>query len=179
MPGQILLLTGGRGVGKSTVCFDAVTQARGLGYTCRGLVTLRCGIDDRTVLSVENGATRPLTAAHHVDNGVVLGRYRFDPATLAWGSAVLSRSTPCDLFIIDELGPLELIRGEGWVGALNVLRRGEFRLALVVVRPALVARVRSRLNGRLKTLRVTPENRDDVPGKILNALEDLDRLATL
>ena len=39
---------------------------------------------------------------------------------------------------MDEIGPLELDRGRGWVNALDVLCAGQFGLAVVVVRPSLV-----------------------------------------
>ena len=45
---------------------------------------------------------------------------------------------PCDLFIVDELGPLELIRAEGWVNALETLRQPTYRVGVVVIRPELV-----------------------------------------
>jgi hypothetical protein len=51
---------------------------------------------------------------------------------------VLSAATPCDLLIVDELGPLELVGGHGWVHALDVLRKGDFGAALVVCRPSLL-----------------------------------------
>ena len=40
--------------------------------------------------------------------------------------------------LVDELGPLELVRGEGWQAALETLAQGGYRLALVVVRPELL-----------------------------------------
>ena len=44
---------------------------------------------------------------------------------------------------MDEIGPLEMDRGEGWTNALEVLRLGEYRLAVAVVRPSLVDAVRA------------------------------------
>jgi nucleoside-triphosphatase THEP1 len=170
--GRVLLLTGARGAGKSTVCSKVVTLARARGYVCRGVITRRSGPDERTVIRVRDGVARPLTVAPQVGASVVQGRYHFDPRTLAWGREILRQATPCDLFVVDELGPLELIRGQGWAPALDVLREGEYRLAVVVVRPALVGRVRRRLDGELAALSVTPANRDDLPHEILSALED-------
>ena len=65
-------------------------------------------------------------------------RYRFDADVMAWGAASLDAACPCDLLIVDEIGPLELERRQGWVNALNVLREGQFDLAVVVVRPSLI-----------------------------------------
>ena len=70
-----------------------------------------------------------------------MGPHRFDPAAVAWGVALLDAACPCDILIIDEIGPLEMDRGEGWANALEVLRRGRYRLAVAAVRPSLVDRV--------------------------------------
>lgn len=43
-----------------------------------------------------------------------------------------------DYLIVDELGPLELERGEGLTNAVELLKSGEFEKALIVVRPHLV-----------------------------------------
>ncbi len=70
--------------------------------------------------------------------GLPLGRWLFSPSALAWGNDLLASCLPADLFIVDELGPLELIRGEGWVNALEALRSGRYKIGLVVIRPELV-----------------------------------------
>ena len=46
--------------------------------------------------------------------------------------------------LIDEVGPLELLRGEGWQGALRLVDDGSYDEAIVVVRPALIGVARQR-----------------------------------
>jgi hypothetical protein len=46
---------------------------------------------------------------------------------------------------VDELGPLELVRGEGWAEVIPMIRRRAFGVALVVVRPELVGQARAAL----------------------------------
>ncbi|GEM_PF-204024 len=159
----IFLLTGPRGVGKTTVCLRAVALAQQAGFSCAGLLTLREDEDQRVVVSVRTGLRRPLTTTDPA--GVRVGRFLFDPAALAWGAEILAQSTPCDLLVVDELGPLEL-RGEGWAVGLETLRRGAFRLGLVVVRPELVEEMLARFP-HAYVLEVTLENRDDLPGRII------------
>jgi len=170
MSGRVLLLTGERGVGKTTVCRRVVEKARSAGYTCGGLITIQAdGPDQRAVLDIGSGETRALTVA---EGGVALGRYQFDPSVLAWGAEALSRSVPCDLLIVDEVGPLEVEQGQGWAIALDILRAAEFRLALVVVRPELVSAVQLRLPASAPAvLRVTEENRDRLPDLLMEFLE--------
>jgi nucleoside-triphosphatase THEP1 len=60
------------------------------------------------------------------------------PDAVAWGNQILRETVPCDLLVIDELGPLEFNREEGWIKAFDVLESGDYRSALVVIRPTLL-----------------------------------------
>lgn len=42
-------------------------------------------------------------------------QWAFIEETILWGSEVLAHATPRDLLVLDELGPIEFERGEGWV----------------------------------------------------------------
>jgi nucleoside-triphosphatase THEP1 len=179
---MIVILTGKRGVGKSTVCSRTVDLARAHGYTCSGIITLRrtapgCPNDCRDVLDVQAGLLRQFTVHADPDSSlasdsVVQGRFRFDPQTLAWADDLLAQATPSHLLIVDELGPLEIIRGQGWQKAFDVLARDDFRMALVVVRPELIDQARLRLPPTpTTTLAVTSHNRDTLPAMILATLE--------
>lgn len=162
----ILLMTGPRGVGKTTLCLRTVALAKAAGYSCAGLLTLRENDDQRMVVDVRTGDRRRLTVAG--PEGVVVGRYRFDPDALAWGAEILAHSAPCDLLVVDELGPLER-EGGGWAVAIDVLREGRFRLGLAVVRPAGVTDILVRLP-EARTVPVSPENRDDLPVRLFYLL---------
>lgn len=169
--GRVIILTGERGVGKSTVCRKAVALARREGYACAGILTLaHHGV--REVLDVRSGRHWRLTTASEGGRAVTQGRFRFNPQTLSWGSTALSQAIPCDLLVIDEVGPLELVRGEGWVSAFDVLRTGGYALALLVVRPGLIAQARDRLGAcALEVLTVTRENRDSLPIRLAEMVE--------
>jgi nucleoside-triphosphatase THEP1 len=93
--------------------------------------------------------------------------WKFDSGVFSWANEVLSRSTPCDLLVIDEVGPIELLGGRGWVKAVEAVCSGDYHLALVVCRPALLAQLEERI-GRAPSLvlEVTAETRDDIPGVI-------------
>lgn len=47
---------------------------------------------------------------------------------------------PCDLLVIDELGPLEFEQDSGWQAGLQTIDTREFAIGLVVVRPELLAK---------------------------------------
>jgi len=40
--------------------------------------------------------------------------------------------------IVDELGPLEFEREEGWIAGVSAVDSGEYQAALVVIRPSLL-----------------------------------------
>lgn len=173
---KIVLLTGERETGKTHLCKRVVEEAQRRGFSCTGVLSPglfesreKVGI---SLVDVASGEARPLATADEVRHGVRWGRYRFVPSSLAWGGGLLATATPCDLLVVDELGPLELETGQGLVKALDVLAQGGFYLALVVVRPALL----DDLLGRLKVnqpviLEVTLSNRDQLPTRIVSLLE--------
>ncbi|MBS1251582.1 MAG: hypothetical protein MAG451_00615 [Anaerolineales bacterium] len=117
---------------------------------------------------VATGRRRPLAQRVGDTDGPATDTWHFHTAGLAWGADVLRHVVPCDLLVIDELGPLELERNEGWTAGLDVLRDGDYRLAVVAVRPALVPRLEQRLdNIPLATLTLTEHNRDHLAAQIL------------
>jgi len=161
---RIVLLTGDKGSGKTTACRHLVEQARGLGLACAGIVSparfeggVKVGID---VLDVRTGERRALAAvdtahvaseppgrdalsgADGLPGPIRLGPHRFDEAAVARARDLLDTACPCDVLVVDEIGPLEIERGEGWANALGVLREGDYRLAVAVVRPRLLEAAR-------------------------------------
>jgi len=169
---RIIVLTGERGVGKSTVCCETVALAQARGYTCGGIITLSRPNGTRDLLDVRNNEARRLTLAPGEEPAVIQGRFRFDPDTLEWGNAALACGLACDLLVVDELGPLEIERRGGWQSAFDALHRTNFALALVVVRPELVVQAQIRLPGSATTMiAVTLQNRDRLPAIILEILK--------
>jgi nucleoside-triphosphatase THEP1 len=170
--GRIVILTGKRGAGKSTVCHKTVALAQAKDYTCAGLITLSHPDGALDVLDVRAGDTRWLTLASDVQPAVIQGRFRFDPQTLAWGNGVFAQAPPCNLLVVDELGPLELARKEGWTKAFVALGKNSFALALVVVRPELVVQAQMRLPASATVVfAVTPDSRNGLPATLLEILE--------
>jgi hypothetical protein len=144
---RLTLLTASRSAGKTTFCLGLAVRARAAGWRAGGLLSpavfeagVKTGIQ---VHDLESRASRRLArrAADGEQPGLedlAFGGWLFDRRALAWGDQVLAACPPCDLFILDEIGPLELLHGGGWIQALPALRRGAYRLGIAVVRPELV-----------------------------------------
>lgn len=144
---SLWVLTGERGVGKTTHCRTLVEQARTAGWDVAGLLSpaiFEIGVKTGILTQdLQTGEVRPLAMLSRFKVkrstfNLELGQWLFDPTVVDWGNQILQSRQPCDLFIIDELGPLELFRGEGWVNAFDALRLVRYRLGVVVIRPECI-----------------------------------------
>jgi nucleoside-triphosphatase THEP1 len=147
--GRILLVTGAIGSGKTTYCRAQIDAARRAGLDVAGVLSparfaqgVKVGID---VLDLRSGELRELAHLRMMETasgvtGVVTQRWRFDAAALTWANQALALATPCDLLVVDELGPLELEQGHGWVAGMAAIDTRIFDTALVVVRKSLLER---------------------------------------
>ena len=142
-PGQLVLVTGYQGSGKTRWCLALVEAASTRGIPTCGLVSpavfegdLKIGIDLRDLIT---GVQRPL-AVHRGESsqGQFTQEWHFNDETLKWGNAVLAQSGDCPLFILDELGPLELQRDAGLTNGIGLVFARRYQLACVVIRPSLL-----------------------------------------
>jgi len=175
MSRYVMLLTGQPGVGKTTVCQRLVEIASRQGYRLAGVLTpalfdqsgAKAGFE---VVDVGSGERRVLARADSDLGGPRIGRYSFDLPSLIWACDLLQRAlaSGCDLLIVDEIGPLELERGQGFLTILRHLQRKIPCHTLLVVRSDLLNDLCRHLSEtQLLYRRVTPENRDALPGLIL------------
>lgn len=144
----LVLLTGPSLSGKTSCCLALARWARRTGLEVGGLVCpavvengRRQAID---MLDLSSGQSRRLAQARLArarpdeDGGLIVGRWRFEPSTLAWGNQVLAAVQRPDWLILDEVGPLEFERGAGLQEGLRLVDQRRARLNWVVVRPRLL-----------------------------------------
>jgi nucleoside-triphosphatase len=150
-------ISGPSGSGKTTLCLRLAEQALLVDLDCAGLISparfegdRKTGID---LLDVRSLARQPLAHLDTVPGKLRTGAFRFDLDTVQWGVQLLKTACPCDVLIIDELGPLELERGQGWTNAIQVVGSAQFQLAVVVVRPNLIQDFRHFLGSGRPTFR--------------------------
>jgi len=148
---QVWMLTGERGAGKTSLCRALAVQAHQQGWDAAGVISPAVfengGKTGILVEDVRRGESHPLAALEATGRfALPVGKWFFDRTVLDWGDKVIASSPPCDLLIVDELGPLELLQGGGWQSAPKVLRAGGYLLSLVVICPELQALAREMLN---------------------------------
>lgn len=146
----IWLVTGASGSGKTSFCHKIVQKKRLDGWRISGLVSP--GVFENGVktaiqaVDLRSGETRLFAVkAAEGDDAVQVGDWMVRREAIRWGNEVLSRWEPCDLLVIDELGPLEFLQGGGWQSAFSRLERRDYLLALVVVRPELLEAAYTRI----------------------------------
>jgi nucleoside-triphosphatase len=139
------MVTGERGAGKTTFCRRMTELAREAGWDAAGILSparfergIKTGI---CAMDVRSGARRLLASSEAGEaSGPSLCKWAFDEEALQWADRTLAASVPCDLLIVDEVGPLELERAAGLRSWRAVLRSGAYRMALAVVRPECAER---------------------------------------
>ena len=172
--GPYYVLTGPRNSGKSLICNELVAEAHARGMDVAGILT---GPSDpepaapREVVDLRSGASRLFGMPSTLGSDPLAPRWALEEDVFEWGNEVLTEAVPCDLLIIDEVGPLELKGGRGWVAALDILEAGDFRAALVVCRPDLLDSLETRL-GRppAATFEADPDESDRLPDLILQQM---------
>jgi nucleoside-triphosphatase len=137
----LFLITGYRGAGKTTFCRRMAQSARDAGWDVAGILSnplfegdLRIAIQAE---DVRTGETHIL-ALRSEDPTPGAKHWKFDRETLDWGNQVFHKSYPCDLLVVDELGPLEFESGSGWQAGLEAINSRQYAIALVIIREELL-----------------------------------------
>lgn len=148
--GNLWILTGPRGSGKTTLCRRLAAEAKSLQWDVAGVLSPavfddmdKVGIE---VLDLRSGESRQFARKPEgpPNSGATRPGWIYNQVALAWGNMVLARATPCDLLVVDELGPLEFETGQGWAAGLAAVVSRAYRVGIVTIRPELLAAARQR-----------------------------------
>lgn len=149
MDTQLTLITGPIGSGKSAWCAQFIEEARAERLEVGGVLSRPVFTEGRKVgidlLDLITGEERRLANLRTAGSkGLVTKRWQFDPQTMTWANQVLRDLPPCDIVIIDELGPLEFARKEGLQEGMCIVDDKRFPELYVVVRPELLSQALQR-----------------------------------
>jgi len=141
--GKIIIVSGWRMIGKTTFCKSVIDQARDKGFSVCGLLSLARFNDGKKVgIDVQDLSTQEIFPLAEFNQGqessIKTRAWVFDQERVSWGNQVLKNISPCDLLVIDELGPIEFYRQKGWTAGFDALDTHCYKLALVVIRPELI-----------------------------------------
>ena len=110
------------------------------------------------------------------DESRTIGVYQVVEGATEWARGVLAAAllANVDWLVVDEIGPLELQRGEGFAFVLDALA-DPVRIpnAIVLVREELLEELTARL-GRPDVVRikVTEANRLEIPGRLVKLVQE-------
>ena len=146
---QILLVTGLSGAGKTTWCTQLARLAEEEALQVKGILSpgvyqggRKIAISAKAIVSQEERKLAKLWEKAPTE--LSTPRWQFIPETISWANDLLRQIGNCDLLIIDELGPLEFLRGEGMMAGMHLVDKGDFKVACVVVRSSLIPKALQR-----------------------------------
>jgi nucleoside-triphosphatase THEP1 len=145
-------VSGESGSGKTTWCKKIISDVHQKGMQVSGLLSPavfrdgeKVGID---LINLSSGEKRQLAKLREkYDPQATIKKWLMDLETITWANESLKKTGACDLLVMDELGPLEFTRKQGFIEAFPLIDRADYRAALIIVRPALLAQAQARWSG--------------------------------
>jgi nucleoside-triphosphatase THEP1 len=67
--------------------------------------------------------TRNLARLANSRDTDIIGKWKMNKESIAWVRAYLLDLQPADLWIVDEIGPYEIVQGKGWADILPCWRK--------------------------------------------------------
>ena len=137
----IIGLCGTSGSGKTLTCQSLVKELRCEGVTSCGFISPAVFENtEKTSIKVqwlESGEERILLTPLTDASELAVGRWQIHADAFAWIDQKLKGLQTCQAFMCDEIGPLEVLEGKGWVKALDIVDEGKFGLYVITFRPSL------------------------------------------
>jgi nucleoside-triphosphatase THEP1 len=148
---MLLIVSGDFETGKTRFSQHLAQGLFDLGWEIAGIISpavledgIKIAIDAVDLRSGDRRRLAEINRAGSTLDGPTTKRWQFSQQALDWCNSFLRKATPCDLLVIDELGPLEFDRETGMLAALEAIDDGQYLVALIVIRPTLLERAKAR-----------------------------------
>jgi nucleoside-triphosphatase THEP1 len=144
--GLRIAISGVRGSGKTTFLIDLVKKLTGSGLEVQGVLEAGIFEDDKKVaievIDLAAGESRILARLSTEETTKLqFGDWTFFPEAFEWANERLMETNNPDVFILDEVGPLELRQGMGLQAGLKVMTSKTYGLGIMTVRPKCLTKV--------------------------------------
>jgi len=161
---MFMILSGKTSAGKSTICRETVRFLTDRGVSCGGVV---CEKTESGEIIVEDAGCgeQMLLATPGTSGTLHVCHYSFDPAAMDFAVSAIERGRDASVLFVDELGPLELTGG-GLMNAIDLIRTGEARQCLAVIRRELVPAFMPLLARPARVFETNAANRVYLPRQI-------------
>lgn len=141
--GRILILCGSSGSGKTTVLLRLLDFLADRHLICRGILCPPVTHDGRKMyIDLLDVSTQKVVhlAEPNMTGDTILATHgwKLNPQAVHFGNKILEDAVPCDILFVDELGPLEYEREEGFLEGFAAINSGEYQIAFITVRPTLL-----------------------------------------
>ncbi len=146
---KIFIVTGDRASGKTSLLTALTGEFRRRQRSVGGILSPVVWMDSKRigydVINIQNGKRVPLCRNEPDGTGIKIGEWIFRDDGIQFGQTALDPSSliPCDLVIIDEVGPLEL-DNKVWATSIDQLIHSSTCPIILVVREHLIERVQDR-----------------------------------
>lgn len=175
---RVILLTGPPRSGKSTVAAKTAELLKAMGFKVGGVLTLEMAGERGRIgfklVDLWRGREGVLALAG-LRGGPRIGKYVVNLGDLRdiGAGAIDAAIRECDLIIIDEIGPMELLSEEFRGSIARALECGKPVLATIHYRmeDGLVRDAKGRGDSIL--IEVSPSNRGELPAKLCEAISGL------
>jgi nucleoside-triphosphatase THEP1 len=146
---RLLFVSGPKGSGKTLWCMELIRHAQAQGLRVSGLISPSIFENGKKVgiglWNLQTGEQRRLAYLKGAEAGdIQTQNWQMLAATMEWGNSVFAEIDPCDLFVLDEIGPFEMEHGVGFVDGLKIIDTAQDFPCVAVIRPSLINEARKR-----------------------------------
>ncbi len=166
---MVIIVTGGTGSGKTTICQKLFKLAQNKGYNCGGILTYKANGDNLIIEDIQTGEKKTLANSKNLYDGPRTPRYFFNPEGVEFGIKAIDRGTDTDILLVDEIGHLEL-RGEGFYKVIELIQSKKIGNCILVIRKELLTAFLPKLNSKPLIFETTIDNRERLPLEIYKSL---------